>query len=374
MRDIILKHSLKAGIAAFLISISKNSFAQSGQSSGNDDTALLLILIGFILVLAIVIGILGNTIRSIAGNKDLWKDKFNKSAMILMMMGLFSLLPQNASASNLLTYVMTNEVFYLLVGLIILLFIIAVMLSSTLKGLLRELSEEEEEASFISQLTENLTEAVPVEREEEVLTDHEYDGIRELDNVLPPWWVYLFYVTIIFSVVYMIRYHVVGSGNVMAEEYQAEMLEAEKVQEAMAEANPGMAISEENVERLTENSEIERGKVIFNANCATCHLETGGGDNGPNLTDQYWIHGGSIKDIFTTIKYGVSGKMIAWETMIKPDDMQRVASYVMTLQGTNPPNGKEPQGELYVPMEEEEAPADSTQVDTAEPDTTAMEE
>lgn len=220
--------------------------------------------------------------------------------------------------------------------------------------------------SFWSRIYKGLTDSVPVEKEEEVLTDHSYDGIKELDNNLPPWWVYMFYITIVFAVVYFGYYHVFNLGPTSAEEYEMEMAAAQEQIEAYRQT-VAMSIDETNVEFTQEAAALAEGKEIFIAKCAACHANDGGGGVGPNLTDKYWIHGGDIKDLFRTVKVGVPQKgMISWQTQLTPVQMQNVSSYILTLQGTTPQNPKEPQGELYEP--EEEIETEETATDSEDSD------
>lgn len=202
--------------------------------------------------------------------------------------------------------------------------------------------------------------AVPIEREHEIISHHEFDGIRELDNSLPPWWVNMFILTVIWGGIYMFYYHWGGNGPSSAEEYNMEV-EAAIKQQRIALAGQANAVDESNVVALTESSDLGEGELIYKNSCLVCHGAAGEGGVGPNLTDQYWIHGGGIKNVFKTIKYGVPEKgMVAWSSTLKPADMQKVASFILTMQGANPPNGKAPQGDIWKP-EEAEAPADSTQ-------------
>jgi cytochrome c oxidase cbb3-type subunit 3 len=189
----------------------------------------------------------------------------------------------------------------------------------------------------------SLTDAVPIEKEHEIMLDHNYDGIRELDNNLPPWWVYMFYGTIAFSVFYIWFYHFNGSGKLQEDEYKIELVEAEEL--AKLQANK---VDENSVKLLTDKVKLENGHTTFIKYCVACHGKLGEGGVGPNLTDKFWIHGGDIKSMFKTIKYGVPTKgMIAWQTQLGPSQIQEVASYIKTLKDTNPPNGKAPQGEEY---------------------------
>lgn len=174
----------------------------------------------------------------------------------------------------------------------------------------------------------------------EALLDHEYDGIRELDNDLPGWWKWLFYLSIIFSVVYIVRYHIIKTGDLQDAEYAKEMAEVK--------ANKPEEADESALFRLEDEASIAAGKVIFDKSCVVCHLSKGEGLVGPNLTDEYWIHGGSFQDIYRTIKVGVPAKgMISWKDQLSQTGMQQVSSFIMSLQGTNPPNAKEVQGEKY---------------------------
>lgn len=174
------------------------------------------------------------------------------------------------------------------------------------------------------------------------LLDHDYDGIKEFDNDLPPWWIYLFYVTILFSVVYIARYHVIGSGASQEEEYLAEMKEGEAVRKK-AEAAQGMV----QLAFSSDAAVLEKGKAIFTANCAACHGQNGEGLVGPNLTDDHYLHGNTIDEVVRVIKKGVPEKgMIPWEASLKPAQILEVASYIHSLHGSNPANPKEPQGEL----------------------------
>lgn len=213
-----------------------------------------------------------------------------------------------------------------------------------------------------------LNDFVPLEEEESIDLGHEYDGIRELDNNLPPWWKYGFYFTIAFAFFYLIHFHIseqsylnwfFGKSLSQTEEFEVAMEEAEEVHKAYLE-KVANSVNESNVEMLADASDIAAGKAIYEAkNCQSCHRVDGGGSIGPNLTDKYWKHGGDIKDVFKTIKYGIPATaMIAWQKEIKPKEMQQLSSYVLSMQGTNPPNPKAPEGELYVP----EAPSDSTAV------------
>ena len=189
-------------------------------------------------------------------------------------------------------------------------------------------------------LMEILTKSTPIEREEDVMLDHEYDGIRELDNVLPPWWLWLFYITIFIGVIYYVRYHFIGDWS-SAKEYTEEMQVA-KADVAEYLKKTGGDINENTAKLMNDAAALENGKKVFEKECAACHRPDGGGVIGPNLTDDKWIHGGDIKSVFKTIKYGVPEKgMLTWDGKLSPKQIQDVASYILVkLKGTNPPNPK----------------------------------
>lgn len=216
-----------------------------------------------------------------------------------------------------------------------------------------ETKAAEKKSGVVQLLFRKLSGAVPIEKESDLLLDHDFDGIRELDNDLPPWWKYLFYITIIFGVIYIINFHFISPNKLSADEYNDEVQIAEAQKAEMIKT--GAFINESSVTQIKDVESISKGKDVFTANCVTCHGSKGEGLVGPNLTDDYWIHGGGIKNVFTTIKYGVPAKgMLSWQTQLTPKQMQQVASYVLTLHGTNPPNGKAQEGILY------NEPVDST--------------
>lgn len=179
--------------------------------------------------------------------------------------------------------------------------------------------------------------------ETDKLLDHVYDGIQEYDNPLPPWWVWLFVITIIWGFGYIVYYHVLEAGPGQEEEYAAEIAQADLLYGNKKQL-------EENLMPLTDPTSLDAGKDIFIKNCAACHTNDGGGLVGPNLTDEYWIHGGAYEDIVRTTSNGVAEKgMLAWKTTLKPDQIQQVSSFIVTLQGTTPSNPKAPEGEIYMP-------------------------
>jgi cytochrome c oxidase cbb3-type subunit III len=190
------------------------------------------------------------------------------------------------------------------------------------------------------------TKAVPVEKEEDILLDHDYDGIKELDNSLPPWWKYGFYITLVLAVIYFVRFHVLKTGPTPEDEYKTEMsMAAAQLEEYRKKSNDNV---DEKTVTMADVAGIEDGKKIYGQSCMACHGANGEGGVGPNLTDEYWLHGGSINDVFKTIKFGVPEKgMQAWEKTFSPSQIKNLSSFIKTLKGTNPANAKAPQGDLF---------------------------
>lgn len=235
---------------------------------------------------------------------------------------------------------------------IFLLIAIEVVLNSVDKVTYQLLSEEEKaklaadknkplaQQEAFKNWMRKLTASRSINEEKDMLLDHDYDGIKELDNVLPPWWVGLFYATVIFALVYLVRFHIMGDYN-QDEEFVTEMKIADAKVEEYKKTAPDL-MDKEKVTLLTDAVAIAAGKTLFDANCVACHRPDGGGAIGPNLTDKFWINGGGIKNVFNTImEGGRPGKgMVPWKESIKPSDIQKIASYVLSLQGTNPKDPK----------------------------------
>lgn len=227
--------------------------------------------------------------------------------------------------------------------------------------------QEKKRSNWILNTYKKLLGAKPIEQEGEIILDHNYDGIKELDNALPPWWLYSFYASIIFAAVYLVRYHIFEGPN-QETEFDREMVAANlAIEEYKKNAKDLVDIN--SVTLLTEASDLAAGKSIFETNCVACHMADGGGGIGPNLTDNHWILGGGIKNVFKTItEGGRDGKgMISWKSTLKPLEMAQVASYVLSFQGTTPANPKAAQGDIWVDPDKKEEPTDqSTQPETNE--------
>jgi cytochrome c oxidase cbb3-type subunit 3 len=282
---------------------------------------------------------------------------------ILIIAVIAFFLIENVAGTETGWAMLENPVLFL-VWAVIVFFMIAIEVSvASLKGLLFHTLSDEAKARYLEkenvQKTNQFAWVYKIYKffvgkkkartEAEIVLDHNYDGIRELDNNLPPWWVYSFYLTIIFAVVYMLRYHVFD-GPTQEEEYRREVAAAVIAIEEYKKTAKNL-VDASTVEMLTDAADLQKGKSIFNDKCMVCHRADGGGGIGPNLTDPYWILGGSISDVFEVISEGGRpGKgMVAWKNDLKPLEIAQVASYVLSLQGTNPPDPKAPEGDLYLP-------------------------
>ena len=332
-----------------------------------------IIMVMTIVILLAVIFILGKIVRTLV-EEDTYdtakKMKANKGLLSLIVLTLisFSAQAQDAVAAAApkgvsLTFGLETTVFWTLAGVLVFEFIILMILCYVLytflvrKGLIKAFDMSANLPAWMqwNKMTGN---DLPFEKEKDYLIDHDYDGIQELDNGMPPMLKYIFVITIIFAVYYLVDYHVLKASPLQLAEYEIQLEKgaADKL-EYLKKA--GASVDENTVTLLADASMIDGGQKIYATNCVACHGDKGQGGVGPNLTDKFWIHGGGIKDLFKTIKYGVPDKgMRAWQSEIKPADMQAVASYILAKLGTtNVAGGKAPQGVEYVAAAA--APADS---------------
>ncbi len=271
--------------------------------------------------------------------------KFNKLFILSFGFSLQNLIAQNNSTTT-PTPVDFPASYYDVVALLLIAIIISAFIALVYFEGKKEVLKERRTANAFARFRHFVTRSAPIEKEADIMLDHDFDGIKELDNRIPPWFTWLFYLTIIFAIFYMLDYHVFHASPLQDEEYQNQVKEANAKREALIKS--GALLNEETVTLLTDKESIEAGKQIFATNCVACHANDGGGLVGPNLTDDYWIHGGGIKNIFKTIKYGVPAKgMIAWQSQLSPKQIQEVASFVISLHGTKPANPKAPEGTIW---------------------------
>jgi cytochrome c oxidase cbb3-type subunit III len=371
MKTATTMNRLKKAIVSAGIILPAAMQAAESNTSGNTafSNPLFNTLLAVIILLAIVAIALAGALKNLVSSELFtdWlkkrKDNASKAATIVLTLSAFSASAQGTAKSIDTIGGLAPTTFYFMVCVIGLEMIIIGVLFSILRNLLateKKKAAVKEKAKATVTLFDRINDTVELEKEEEILLDHEYDGIRELDNNLPPWWKYGFYLTILVAVVYMINYHITGTSPLQAEEYRNSIKKAEaEVAEYMK--NSASNVDETTVKMLSDPADIAAGKDIFVASCAACHGRNGEGGVGPNLTDEYWLHSGSVPEIFKTIKYGWPDKgMKAWKDDFSPVQIAQITSFIRTLKNTNPPNGKEKQGELYI---EQGQPADTLKKD-----------
>jgi len=245
------------------------------------------------------------------------------------------------------TELLMGTILLFLFFILVILFVLYRVLRTMLYKVLEEAGADMAWESPWKKFLRNMTQAVPIE-EEGSIVKHEYDGIVELDNKLPPWWVAMFYVTIIFAAGYLVYTELMDTPG-SDEAYALEMKEAEEAVNAYL-LSLEEVIDESNVYVLTDEARLKAGQEFFEKNCGACHGIQGEGlvGLGPNLTDSYWLHGGDVKSMFTTVKYGVKAtSMIAWGKQLTPSQMHNVVSYAYSLGGTNPETNRESEGTLF---------------------------
>jgi len=317
-------------------------------------------LLASIVVLLIAIIILSGSIASLVRSdyflKKLNARKESKTLSIVLVVGLFSLF--NPTSSYALTFMKAGEAtegipwlkvettdLYFMVAINLILLGVVFYLRNMFNQFIEMVRPPQKQAESVSlkKINALLTDAVAIEEEHTILMQHEYDGIRELDNNLPPWWVWGFFATIFFAIVYLFNYHVFKSSDLQYKAYDKEMAQAKKDIDAYL-SKMAMNVDETNATLLTDQGALSSGKALFHANCVLCHNPKGEGNIGPNLTDDSWIYGPDIKDLFKTIKYGTPNGMPEHASKLNPVQIQQVGSYVLSLPYSK---GKEPQGKAY---------------------------
>ena len=366
-------------VTAFFLLIGSTLFAQispaapSAVPAGSNMLEILLIITAFVLIF--VIWGMGQVLVALSRQLLDKTSEASKSSVFSVLL-ILSLLSENAHAQTVAVDAaaklipnyggISANTFYLLLSVIATEIFAILFLFFSIRRIFVELLPEKSAAavkkSKLAALWVRLdkklfTKAIPIEQEADALLDHNYDGIQELDNALPPWWKYGFIITIGFAFVYLLNFHVLGNGKNPTEEYAVEMENA-KIAKELYEANNKDKIDETMVP-MADAAGMKIGKDDYIANCIACHGSKGEGGAGPNLTDDYWIHKGSLNDIYHTLKVGYADKgMQSWAIKFSPKEMSEIASYVKMLKGTNPPGAKAPQGDLY----DETAPTDSLSV------------
>ena len=366
-------------VTAFFLLIGSTLFAQispaapSAVPAGSNMLEILLIITAFVLIF--VIWGMGQVLVALS-RQLLDKTSEASKGAVLSVLVILSLLSENAQAQTVAADAaaklipnyggISANTFYLLLSVIATEIFAILFLFFSIRRIFVELLPEKSAAavkkSKLAALWVRLdkklfTKAIPIEQEADALLDHNYDGIQELDNALPPWWKYGFIITIGFAFVYLLNFHVLGNGKNPTEEYAVEMENA-KIAKELYDANNKDKIDETMVP-MADAAGMKIGKDDYIANCIACHGSKGEGGAGPNLTDDYWIHKGSLNDIYHTLKVGYADKgMQSWAIKFSPKEMSEIASYVKMLKGTHPEGAKAPQGDFY----DESAPTDSLSV------------
>jgi cytochrome c oxidase cbb3-type subunit 3 len=340
-----------------------SSFAQENtpvKAAGNafftaDNLPRYLLIITCALFL-IIIAVLAKAIKVAGKNYFAKLKEETKNAnkvtplLILFLLGssdLFAAAESNAPATD---NPFSNLDLYLMSGAVLILFIAVLSLVKALFVLMGVKAAQTEaltgEKVKVKTLFQRLNNTVAIEDEDSLDLQHDYDGIRELDNKVPSWWSWTFFASAMFGVIYI--YRMFGAENLpkQLEELAQANTEAEIAKEAYLKKNANMV--DENTVVMLTGGDLAAGAALYTANCLACHGDKGQGGVGPNLTDDYWLHKGGIKDIFYTVKYGWQEKgMKSWQNDLSPLQIAQVSSFVKTLHGTNPPNPKDKQGELY---------------------------
>ena len=341
------------------------------QDKSADYNMTLISLVCLMLILLLVIGVLASVLKqlSFAVRDKRQKERTEVSTIVKSVLLFFAMVipTLHALAEEKTTAAVAAPVvhnfggiaemdFYTITCFLLLELIIIFILMMNITSLIKVIRNTPELQAKVSAKAEikkswfwdKFNAAASIEKEKDILLDHNYDGIQELDNSLPPWWKYGFYLSIVVACIYIYRFHISHDGLSQQEEYVAEMQKGEEDKAAYL-ATSANNVDESNVVMLTDGGEIAAGRELFSKNCIACHLADGGGVVGPNLTDDYWLHGGSTKDVFKSIKYGWQDKgMKSWKDDFSPKQIQELASFVKSLKGTHPATPKAPQGDLYI--------------------------
>lgn len=341
----------KEGLLILATSAFFSSFAKGTNNAETItiSTNALLLIVAFVLL-----GIILLLISVVSKAIDAFKEKIKNNAkivstLVLIFFSSYMANAQSTNTENTNEIISNNAITLLLITIIIMEIGIIVYLIKQIAFLtgINALQKKVSTNSEVVSLWDKINSFKPLSQEKDIDLGHSYDGIRELDNIAPPWFTIGFVFTILFSIVYLYRYHVSETAPLQIQEYENAVLKAKNEKEAREKLMPPKKVDENNLTLLSD-AEIAKGKELFIKNCATCHANDGGGGAGPNLTDEYWIHGGSLKDIYITIRDGYTEKaMPSWSGLLNPQQIEQITSYVKSLKGTQPMAPKEKQGELY---------------------------
>jgi len=359
------KQSLVFAILFILLFVQQSAWAAGPPVPSEMNNPMAQLLVGIIIALLLIIVLLAYVVL---GAAELYLERYQetkKAAKLLlvtgMMLGAAPLYAEQAAGNSEAVVKLSDTSLYTLIAVILVELGTIFYLLINLRALLtkeKAIAPSAKSSFSFSAWWEKVNRFKPVQEESNIDLGHDYDGIRELDNRLPPWWLYGFYACIVFAVIYLYRFHVAHTAPLSVEEYQLAVTEAAADKEAYL-AKAANKVDEKTVVYQTSPDILAGGQKLFSTACTPCHLADGGGSVGPNLTDDYWIHGNTIQDIFKTIKYGYPEKgMKSWQEDYTPAQIAQLASYIKSLYGTHPAKPKEPQGILVV--EAGKSTADST--------------
>jgi cytochrome c oxidase cbb3-type subunit 3 len=338
---------LKSILAVIITLVSSTIFAQEAsaiidrpmyEKLGMSPTALFVVMLIFTIILLIALVSVAGTTKNVLNIK-------RKKTGLLILLGLISqsVYGQEIASEPLINF--TDDAFWAFIIFDVIIVMLILYLVGIMKGTLSQFAPavaKSAKKSLFKSWNKKLTNAIEIEDEESILLDHDYDGIKELDNDLPPWWKYGFYITIVWAAAYFFYFQAFKIGPTQSEEYLTEIQEGEE-KIAQYKADHPELINEDNVVLLEDAGALSNGKKLFGENCVACHAADGGGGIGPNLTDKYWIYDGDIKGVFHTITEGAQNGMKSWKDDFNPVEIQSISSYVLSLEKASA--GKDPQGE-----------------------------
>ncbi len=330
----------------------------------NENLKMFYSLLTVILALIIAIIVLASSIINLSQSdyfkkkliEQSHKEKSGTSSTIIAIIAFFGIMAGNnqslafsfmhsaeATEKSPWLLVEQSDLYYLVTIIVILLLVVFYlkrMFNNLMEMIHPKVEKIDEAPQTLTKINKVLNDIVPIEEEHTILMHHEYDGIKELDNNLPPWWIAMFFVTIIFAVVYLFNFHVFKTGDLQLAEYNKEMKKADKEVKAYL-SEMSMNVDETSATLMTGSDDLSQGKALFEINCVTCHNPKGEGNIGPNLTDKFWLYGADIKEVFKTIKTGTPNGMPEHNSKFNPIQIQQVASFVLSLPEVK---GKEAQG------------------------------
>lgn len=353
---------IKSAATVLFLTIAQQSWAADKDGASIMSNPLALILIVLMALLLIIIGLLANVLTGTADFKraeEKQRESASKSTTVTMTIILLllagSVNAQDGAAQAAVSTTiggMSKTLFYTFASVLFLELFVIIALLVNIKFLVK--NEKSKYAGSVVSLPgrktlswwDRFNKFKSIEQEADIDLGHDYDGIRELDNRLPPWWLYGFYITIVFAAIYLYRFHVSHTGPSSKEEYETAVAQADiKIKEYLKAK--GDAVDENTVTLLSSAEDIAAGKQMFITTCAACHKANGAGDVGPNLTDDYWLHGNDVKSIFKTIRYGINA-MPQWQNTYSNKQIAQLTAFVKFLYGSNPAGGKAPQGSLEI--------------------------